>query len=292
MEQQIYDVLGKSYDMVLQWCVTYSCNLSCPQCIASSFPLKGKHAPETINIRALKEQLEKIDKTVKFIFTGGEPFYVRNILKAFSIIAKKNYIAVITNLTHPTIKKFAQRIDPSRVPFIMATAHMRQLKKYSLLERFLHNCAVLQKKGFTLLVRMIAYPYIIDDIQRYKELFKSHNIELGFKSFQGVWKNKTYPQAYTIEEIDRFSLDKIEFTNPGIFSRKNSLCNAGYNIGVIMNDGEVRPCYALYKKIGNIYEGINFRKSLIRCPVDICTCPFPVFEQYIFNKALAENQDK
>lgn len=284
------DIHGKIYDTTLFWSVTRTCNFSCPQCIgeAEKDRFDGLYAPEIINIRALKKYLYKSKKTIKFIFSGGEPLYVRNIIKAFKVITKKHFAVLMTNLTHPSVKEFANRIDPQRVPYITATAHMHELKKRNLVERFISYCLLLKKKGFTLYVAAIAYPHILNRVDEYKKLFQKYGIELCFKSFRGVWRKKNYPDDYTREEIERFNLNTYDYYNPTIFNQKNRLCNAGYNVAIILNDGEVRPCYSIIKKIGNIYEHINFRDNLRKCPFESCSCPFSIFEPYLFKKALYE----
>lgn len=72
------------------------------------------------------------------------------------------------------------------------------------------------------------------------------------------------------------------------FKRKNKICNAGYNTVAVMSDGKVQPCFFIRTEIGSIYKDINFYKRLIRCPSDLCVCPFPVYEEYLFKKALYE----
>jgi MoaA/NifB/PqqE/SkfB family radical SAM enzyme len=284
------DIHGKIYDMTFFWSVTKTCNFSCPQCIgeAQKDKFDGPYAPEIINIKALKNLLKKSTKTIKFSFSGGEPLYVRNIIKAFKVITKKHYAVLMTNLTHPSIVKFANQIDPQRVPYITATAHMHELKKKGLVGKFIDYCLLLRKKGFTLYVSAIAYPHILDKVEKYKELFGKYGIDLCFKSFRGIWKNKNYPDAYTEEEIKGFNLNEYDYYNPTIFNQHNKLCNAGYNAAIILNDGEVRPCYSIHNRMGNIYDKIEFKERMIKCPFKSCPCPFPVFEPYLFNKAVME----
>jgi MoaA/NifB/PqqE/SkfB family radical SAM enzyme len=280
---------GKSYDAAIHWQVTQTCNLSCYQCNGAAVPLQGDYAPEIINLEALKRYLDVSGKTFKFIFTGGEPLCVRNIIETFCELSNKHYLAIITNLTSPKVKEVAKLIDPKRVLFIAASAHIAELKRRNLIDAFIENCVLLKDKNFNLHVREVAYPFIENKINDYKKYFKRHGIELMYQAFRGTWKGMTYPQAYTKKQIKKYGLNKINSHRHDIFSHKNKLCNAGYNTVVVLPDGRVTPCFSLQKDIGNIRENIKFYKKLIKCPLDRCDCPFPEHEKYLFQKALNEN---
>jgi hypothetical protein len=198
---------------------------------------------------------------------------------------------LVTNLVSPQIKKFARVINPDRVPIIIASAHMQELERRNLLSTFLSNCQLLMKKGFYLEVTEVAYPFIVDKVADYKKVFADLGLDLKFYSFRGHWKNKQYPESYSEYEIEIFGLNNKLETMPNIYNQKGNLCNAGYNIAVIMNNFEIQPCFGIEKNLGSISKGVNFNQNLIRCPIDNCGCPFFAFEPYLFQSAIKSAKD-
>jgi len=198
----------------------------------------------------------------------------------------------VTNLVSPAVKKFARTIDPGRVQFVVASAHMLELEKRGLLNTFLSNCTLLLNKGFNLEVTEVAYPFIVNKVVDYKKVFEGIGINLRFFAFRGTWKGKKYPESYTDEEIKLFNLDNSLETSPDIFKRKGNPCNAGYNIAVMMNNLEIQPCFSIEKNIGSMSKGVVLNKNLIRCPVENCGCPFFAFEPILYNMAVKETTSK
>jgi MoaA/NifB/PqqE/SkfB family radical SAM enzyme len=290
LENKDVDEYGKCYDRLIIWNVTKFCNFRCPICAAKAIKIPGYTIPQKINIKALKKFLDNTDETYRISFTGGEPLLIKNIIDTFREITHKHYLSLFSNLVNPRVQKIAEVINPDRVTFINASAHLIELERHNLIETFLLNCLLLKKKGFTIHVTELAYPFRIHKAEEYQRLFEEKGIELHYRPFRGIWKRRQYPQAYTSEEIQHFSLNKSGSYNPFIFNRKNKLCNAGYTVAIAGYNGNVRPCFAIKKSMGNIYKKINFSESLIKCPVDFCGCPFPVFEPYLFRKAVNLNK--
>jgi len=282
-----------SYDMSFYWSVTNSCNFNCPQCAADRIKLKNKDAPEKIDIPRLQNFLDKHpDKVFKFSLSGGEPLFVENILEATRVLTKKHYVGIISNLVSPRVAELAETIDPTRILYLNASAHMLELNKRNELELFLDNAVLLKKKGFQISITEVAYPFIIDKVDQYRKIFWKRGFNLFFNSFRGEWEKKQYPAAYTKKEINTFGLNQVNDFRYDINYRKGLFCNAGYNTMVIVENGDVWACYSLKKKIGSIYDDIDFRDNLIKCPFDFCTCPFPALEPSLFDLALKETNSK
>jgi len=278
-----------NYDISLYWNVTATCNFDCPQCVANRAKLEGEYAPEKIDIPKLQSFLARNAKKVfKFNISGGEPFLVENILEAIQVIGEKHYIGIVSNLVHPHARELPRVIDPSRVLFVNTSAHMHELQRHNLLDTFLANIELLRDAGFMVCVTEVGYPYIKDKVQSYRKIFKDRGFELNFNAFRGSWKSKDYPAAYTKKEIQLFELNKLEFFRYDVNYRKNLYCNVGYNSAIIYENGDIYPCYALKKKIGNIYEDIKLQDTMLKCPFEYCPCPIPVIESGLFERALAE----
>ncbi len=139
---------------------------------------------------------------------------------------------------------------------------------------------ILEKKGFNVCAKEIAYPPLLNQVKKYKKLFQGKGIKLSFSPFYGQYKKAKYPGAYTKQEIEGFGLDIKE-----IF-QKGELCNAGYNVGIVSSNGDIQICTSIDKNIGNIYEKINFKNNLIKCPFYNCSCPVYICDPYLFKKAV------
>lgn len=203
-------------------------------------------------------------------------------------LTTKHYIYFNTNLSLKKIREFVVRVDPSRVLYIVASLHIKELQRHSLLNTYIDNFLLCKERGFKIHALEVAYPPIMPEVEQHKAFFKKYGIELKFNPFIGEYDGKTYPDSYTWEELKIFGLSKQEQVD--IHHQKGKLCNGGYNVAQIDVFGIVRPCPNMQKQIGHIYKEINFENELIRCPFDFCGCPLNAFEPYLFKKALDENK--
>jgi len=291
MTKQKTDDFGKAYDLVLYWYITRFCNFSCPQCVGDAIKLKDADTPEGINIDSLQKLLNS-PKKIRFGISGGEPFLVKNIIEVLQEITKNHYFSMNTNLVHPRIKEMAEKIDPERVSFIVASAHMSELKRHNLLETYLSHALLLRERGFLIRNVEVAYPFIIKKVDEYRKIFESKGLDLTFAPFIGEWKGKKYPESYTNEQFEIFRLDTKNSLVHNIHKYKGEFCIAGHSAAVIRLDGKIYPCYQIYYNLGNMDEGVNLFKDLIRCPLDTCTCPFNSYEPYMYEKAMETKADE
>ncbi|MBF0122389.1 MAG: hypothetical protein HQL21_03135 [Candidatus Omnitrophica bacterium] len=313
---------NQKYDAWLQWSVVDICNMKCDFCL---LPLNQQDAPDSkkrifekffntikvcgfsgafsvfqsvfrqalprrgpgrINIPALMRTLARTGRTFRIGFTGGEPFLIPNLVEACEALTTKHYISLNTNLVSNDIKKFCDRIDPLRVVHFHASTHIKELERLNLLERYISNFVLCQTKGFNIFSREVAYPPLLSEVEKYKKLFGERGIDLTFGPFIGWYDGKQYPQAYTDDDIRAFGLNTTSDSDIRHFYQQGKLCNAGYNVGVVDAYGEIRPCYSIYRTLGNIYGDIRFRDKLIKCPFGFCDCPLKDFDNYLFDRAL------
>jgi MoaA/NifB/PqqE/SkfB family radical SAM enzyme len=245
------------------------CNLKCKYCL-SPHEIE-KLIPAKIKTEELIHVLENSGK--KFLITlagGGEPFLIPNIVDFSQEITKKHFLAIKTNLTIPEVKLFANGVDPQRVSYIYAFVHFEELFKGKLIDRFIENYLLLKNKGFNIIPIALAYPAFVENAQVYTSYFKNYGIDIAFDPFFGMYDNKFYPDCYTEEEkkIFHLSQDKIDK-----FKSKDKICNAGYNAGVIKNNGTIATCHKISLSLGHIYKQIHFNNFLIKCPYNECSCP-------------------
>jgi hypothetical protein len=144
------------------------------------------------------------------------------------------------------------------------------------------NYALIKSKNIKIKTVAVAYPSLLGKVNFYKDFFKERNIPLEFDLFIGEFNGKTYPASYTKEELNIFGI-KEDTAKRHI--QKNRLCNAGYNVGIVLANGNIYPCSNVYMRLGNIFEEIKFKEGIIRCPSIKCSCPFSQFDTYLYEKA-------
>lgn len=271
----------KNYTRWLHWNITRFCNLSCEYCFSHS-PYKTGEIVKIDSERVL-ENLDKFNEIFRISFTGGEPFLIKDFVQFCSKISEKHYLSFNTNLTHNSIKLFAKDINPERVIKIDASFHYTQLKEKKLLDRYLNNFSLLKRNDFSINSEQVAYPGLISEIDVIRQISEDNGLDLKFLPFFGVYNEKKYPESYTGEEINLFDLDLSILDK---FNQKGEFCNAGYNVGVVFSNGNIKPCFQIKENIGNIYEEIEFKSEpVFQCKSKICGCPMNVYDQKLFNIA-------
>lgn len=267
-----------------------SCNFDCAHCFHhSSRKELNRIKPKKIDISAFIKTLHKTNKTFMVGFTGiGEPFLIPNLIEAVKKITLKHYVIINTNLTSLKIKDFAQKINPKKVLWIRASLHIKELERHNLTDRFVDNFLFCKRNGFNIHAGAVAYPPLAREVKKYKYFFKKKGIRLDFDPFIGIYNDKHYPDSYTRKELSIFG-----FTDSGMkyYHTKGRICNAGYNAGVVDPNGDIRTCSHIHENIGNIYKKINFKKKLLKCPMDFCECPLSVYNKSLFEKALREEKN-
>lgn len=283
------------YDAWLEWFLTSRCNLGCAYCsnnqpniLDSTYGCtRSTHLNDEMDIDALMRTLDRTKRTFAIGITGGgEPFLSKHIIELCREITKKHYIKLNTNLTSPKIKKFAEIINPDRVLYILASLHIKELEKRNLLETYIDTFLFCRDKGFNIIAQQVAYPPLLDEIEKYKNLFENRGITISFTPFGGLYNDKTYPDAYTTDEIKLFGFSD-DVRNK--YHQKGGICNAGYNTGIVDIAGDVHPCFnRTNETIGNIYKEINFKNDLSVCPCELCCWPTNKYQPELFEKALKE----
>ena len=129
---------------------------------------------------------------------------------------------------------------------------------------------------------------MLPEVEIIRARLGERGIAVGYSHFIGTHAGKSYPAAYTDGELRIFGLTRAR-VNSG--RQQGELCNAGYNTGMVDPDGTIYPCNGCRESIGNIFREIIFRKSMLRCPLPLCTCPLKEFDPQLFQKAAAENRE-
>ncbi len=287
-----YRAFRGTYDAWLHWNLTERCFMGCPYCFDAASTDRRRASVSPIDIPVLLHTLEATGRTFRISFTGGgEPFLVPNLVQACTEITKAHYVSFNTNLVEVDIGQFAEEVDPERVLSIHASCHIKSLERRGLLDRFVNNVLTCMKRGFPLNAIAVGYPPLVDEAQEYRELFAKHGIVLKFSEFIGQYDGKTYPDAYTAEEMEALGINRhsVRIHYPGSDGRI-AFCNAGYNVAVVDPNGEVTLCNDIGENIGNIYRKIEFRRHVTVCPLVSCGCPLWAYDQGLFERAQKEDR--
>lgn len=283
---------------------TAKCNLNCSYCFQnlsqSYFDLMGIDAEKRaangrksileFDISSFLKTLEKTKQTFCVSLGGEEPFLASNIIEICQNTTKEHHIRLSSNMTSPHWKDFVKVVDPGKVFMILASAHIEELNKRNLLDIYISNFLSCREKGFRIIAAEVAHPNLVTKVDEYKSLFKSRGIDLKFMAFQGIYKGNFYPYAYTDKDLKIFGLSAQLKAK---CRRKDELCNAGYNVAFTDSEGFVYPCAHFFYssdnnkyKLGNIHTGFNFRKHMLRCPFEACSCPMKTIDKRLFDEAV------
>ena len=227
------------------------------------------------------QTIDKTGKTFRISFTGGEPFLIPNIIEACNEITKKHFVSFNTNLVLPSVKEFAESISRERVLFIHASLHIYELKKLNLIDKFISNFKLIRNSGFIIFAEAVAHPSLDEnDINYFRNYLRQHGISFSFGPFIGKYDDKTYPQSYSANELEKFNLEN---ENIIMFKQKGNICNAGLNVAAVYPNGNVHSCFQVKEKLGNIYSEINFKSASTICPAANCDCPLNFYDPFLYD---------
>lgn len=269
----IKNLENKSFETVIIWNVTWFCQLDCSYCFENDLK-KEKDMTRTLDYKALAKTLDMTDTTCLLVFSGGgEPFLVKNILETAQAVTKNHYIAFNTNLISPCIPEFAKTIDPTRVDYIHASLHLRELERKRLLDRFIDHYRMLADNGFEIYAKTVFHPDLNPDIERYQKYFSERGVEILFQPFFGTHEGQKYPDAYTADEVTKYNLEEL-----GDMNTLGKICSGGKNLFFADYEGNVRPCHSksLSPIRGNLFKSLRLNNYYYRCPIEFCGCKFLV----------------
>ena len=277
------------YDAWLHWYVTNRCFLDCEYC-ATPDRLRGSLEP--IQIDKLLATLEATGLVFRISFTGGgEPFLVPNLLAACQALVQKHYISFNTNLVHKSVGPAFAVLPPERILQVHASCHIQALERAGLVDLFTENYRLCRQRGIAIHAEEVGHPALVPEADRYRDLFRAKGVDLHFGAFAGSYQGQSYPDAYTDGELAALRLERNARTSHVTHhGTRVFMCNAGYNAAVVQPNGDIFPCDHIRKRMGNIYEKIEFAPRMRACPVAWCTCPLFDYDPMLFTAARGRNR--
>lgn len=278
------------YDAWLHWQTFSPCNFNCSYCTST------KHGLKPVDVPALMRTLRGTGRTFRVGFTGGgEPFLVPNIVETMAAISGEHFISFNSHLTNKKVRTLLERVDTSRILYVTASAHIEELLRLKLLDTFASNVHTCRERGVQTNVVAVAYPPLVAEVDKYRGLFGQRGLDLGFAPFVGTYQGRRYPAAYSSVERGVFGLTADAV---GRHAQQGKPCNAGCNALAADPSGDVYPCInsmlpaAPHRKrllLGNLFTGFRFEPGIIRCPYDVCVCPFNRYDRKLFKRAVEES---
>ncbi len=226
--------------------------------------------------------------------TGGEPSLYPDFAGFCEQLARFHFLSINTNLSHPSILEFAERINPERVHFINAGLHAGERRKKGSYEVFIKHVQQLQKRRFNVLVSTVMSPEMVKQFPELSEKFAGHGVFLLPKAMRGRYAGKQYPEAYTAGErqlileylgeatkkyapeiqrmgeaptIDMFADRRFLEHIPDYRGR---VCGSGYKFVILKPDGTVIRC-GRRKVMGNVLlKNVKFLDRPAVCNASYC----------------------
>jgi MoaA/NifB/PqqE/SkfB family radical SAM enzyme len=268
----------------LYWLMTRRCNFDCQYCfrdcsvqeLQSEQAAIPKYTPEHI-----ARQFDASCKSWLIYMTGGEPMLYPNFITLAKLLTRKHRLAISTNLSTPDACELADTVEPKTFSYINAGVHITEREKLpdglnEFLKKFLHfqNC------GFDIRLLYVAYPPLLERIQRDIRLFRDRGIgRIEVKLFSGRFEGKRYPRQYSPHQRDFLRNLGLNDAEKQILDSRVSflgkMCAAGKTAFNMNPAGNISRCNTFNQSYGNLFEG-TFKPGAAtrRCTARKCVCPY------------------
>ncbi|HRY28647.1 MAG TPA: hypothetical protein P5079_01270 [Elusimicrobiota bacterium] len=282
------------------WDLLYRCNYRCSYCWWEQKKLWGEFSKKYPPVPAQKwidawRRLGGRYGRARLDVLGGEPLATPDAAGFFAELSKHHDLVINTNLSpgRKELETLAARCVREAV-YINASFHPEFAER----ESFLEKMRLLKEAGFPAAVFVVSYPPLIPQLPKIREFFSKAGIPVGVQVFQGTYRGRDYPAAFT--EAEREALK----TDAGLRSSeerwayrveerptRGKLCCAGWFYGNVKADGEVYRCggtgpgLETEARVGNLFqEDFELFPGPAPCPAGRCFC-----QEHIY---LLEEQEK
>jgi MoaA/NifB/PqqE/SkfB family radical SAM enzyme len=280
------------HDIEGDWLLFSTCNYRCDYCFLPDRALGAK-----VEVKATPAEwraaFDRTGKIWQLHITGGEPTHYPDFVALCAALTERHTISLNSNLTGPAILAFAERIAPARVSFINAGLHPAERARRNGLEVFLRHGEALKRRGFPLMVTVVATPEVLHRFDEVAAQLSSIGVVPFPKMMQGKQERGLYPDSYTEEERALFRMHSLaaerasplfaaERERPSIDpplgrqyldqspDYRGRLCSAGQEFVMVRPDGEVHRC-GRGKPMGNLLDGtVRFKNKAKPCDRGHC----------------------
>jgi len=274
----IIESVFSEHEYALNWEITKKCNFSCHYCINP--PDINDEGAVIIDNRQILQAFRNTQKTWYINITGGEPFLFPDFIALLSGLSESNLVSVDTNLSTSNIFELPSVKNIQNIGAIYASYHYDERKKHiGGIQNFIEKVLFLQQNSIDVIVSLVAYPDSLDDLSGQISFLRNSGIKkITPKLFIGDHNGKSYPAAYSMEEISNleqlrtcFEIDFLPFDN----RTKGRPCYAGNKYFYMNRFGDLYRCSSVFEKCGNLFrKEISIDRTSRKCTAAICNCAF------------------
>lgn len=242
------------------------CNYKCPYCYYA-----GLHNTHDMFFGTIGQWRKSIknsfgNQNLYFYLGFGEPMLGSSFYDVVGMIeAEPNWeLRIISNLSLPFDKLLDTRLAKDKRLHVVGSFHPLSVN----IESYIKKLKLLRNNGIETPTVYVMYPPFIKRFETDFETFRKHNFLVHVRRFQGFYKGKEYPYAYTENErcfIAKYSDDGMIKYMLNQQHNSGSLTYSGLhffimdNVGNIGYDSNLFFPYTKYRCIfGNIHQN-NFR---------------------------------
>jgi len=252
-----------SVEFIFDWHLTNRCNFFCEYCHPQiRWVLNKKHLNEPLPAICARA-FDSTDKVCGILMSGGEPFAFPQFVDLCSLLTRRHFIAINSNLSLTSeIEEFSRRIGPGKVSGILAGVHIAERESRGIsLPDFARNYRVLDAAGFPITAAYVLHPSVLSRAPKDFEELKSHGVRnVAGKVFKGVWEGRRFPFEYSESEramlselIADYRVGRAYLDRDWDF--RGLPCWSGVRSFKIAVTGEVQRCVSVPGSLGNIYDG-------------------------------------
>jgi organic radical activating enzyme len=272
----------------ITWDIHYGCNYNCTYCNTPkpwNPPGSWERGRDKVVYPGIQkwikiwEDIYKLYGSCEIHITGGEPFIYPSFMELITHLSKIHTLEIITNLAWDPAY-LVKNLDPMRIR-IGTTFH----PEFANLEEFIKKHLILKEAGFETWVNYVAYPPIMDGMQKCKSEFDKLGISFNIQPYLGWYQDKEYPAGYTSSELSylRACYDNEDIINKKTIewktgaekrNMKGKVCRMGQMYAKVYPTGDAYRCCAKdTAKLGNLINGtFKLLDEPFPCEAEHCFC--------------------
>ncbi len=275
------------------WLIHDTCNYRCPYCPRAGGlkqpgpPKKNQRPPEVWT--AAWRRVHRLYGACRIYITGGEPTLFPAFTDFVHALSGLHEIVFDTNLSwsQAGLEAFSSRLRGRNVK-VNLSFHPHTADAGT----FIKKALFLKEGGFGAACRIIAFPPLLPELERYAAEFDKAGLTLTINPFRGALEGLPYPRSYSPSERrlimdinERFARKNAENAPQAAMVRRligsrpasplGKPCTSGSVYACVEHDGTVYRCmrYA-YKNIepmGNILdEEFRLGSGASPCGLEVC----------------------